>query len=491
MDRASLDSASPRDRISATAKLSTTQKLVIIVILAACEGAIFLPSIFLGFRIVLGVCFLAGAMFRLWCVAKVLLLRKTIENKGFEGIDLAGEDWPQYTIVLALYREAHMVPTLLRAIHELRYPQGRMEILVATESDDHDTLRACLAFKSAIPLNVVFGGGDAPKTKPRALNAALHAAKGDVIVVYDAEDLPHPNQLQEAAIRFVMRGEDLGVAQAPLRILIDRTSSSLQRHFAIDYAALFEVTLPALASSGWPFPLGGSSNHFRREALLRAGGWDPWNVTEDADIGFELARLGYQSELLRSPTFETAPRTLWPWIKQRSRWIKGHLQTLKVHTRRLSDLNPAIGISLLTTLSMNLASAASTGPIMLVAIRFALPAALNHQSSQILPFDMIVFFGGWGSAVLCMGVGSWRAGARISVWHFLLAPAFWAAQSLAFARAVHQLLFRPYHWDKTDHVAPSLPGLDANLGFGLSGGGDHSPSTHGLQPQPSLDEPVG
>ena len=205
-------------------------------------------------------------------------------------------------------------------------------------------------------------------------------------------------------------------------------------------------------------------------------------MTEDADIGFQLAKLGYRSELLNSPTFETAPSRLWPWIKQRSRWIKGHMQTLKVHTRKLTDLNVAMTISLFATLSSNLASAACTGPIMCALSGYALSAALNHQMRPIAPFDVLVLMAGWGCAALSMGVGIYRSGAKFSVWHFLIAPAFWALQSIAFARAVHQLLSRPYHWDKTDHVALESPtprvGLDEYQRFGLSGGGDRTPPHH-------------
>lgn len=482
MSRKSLSPAPLRARLSATTTLSVTQKMAVILMMACFIAVFGAPSISVGLRLVLGVGFLAAAAFRLCCVATVLTWQEHREEFDVAGVGLSDEEWPTYTVVLALYREANMVPTLLKAVHALDYPQDRIEILIAAEADDLETIKACLAFKGNIPLRVVYGAGDAPKTKPRALNAALKAACGEIIVVYDAEDQPHKLQLKEAASRFLTRGGGLGVVQAPLRILVDPAGTSLEHHFSIDYAALFEVTLPALARAGWPFPLGGSSNHFRRSALVAVGGWDPWNVTEDADIGFELARLGYRSELLRSPTFETAPRTLWPWIKQRSRWIKGHMQTLKVHTRRLCDLNFIVGLSLMTTLFVNLASAASTGPIMLVLIVCGLREALQHHCPHILPFDMHVFLLGWGAAIVSMGVGSWRAGIRAPIWHYLLAPIFWAAQSVAFVRAVHQLLSRPYHWDKTDHVpldaSLSVAGLDGNPPFGLSGGGDHTPPPH-------------
>ena len=481
-------------RLSATTTLSITQNLTILLLLIICEGAFFLHAIFYCMHFALGIAFLTATAFRLWCVFTVLFKRNCAEHVSSFTEPMSSEPWPFYTVVLALYKEAHMVPALMSAINALDYPRDRIEILVATEEEDHETAAACRAFAGSIPVVLVNGSGDAPKTKPRALNAALREARGDIIVVYDAEDQPHPLQLKEAAVRFMSKGETLGVVQAPLRIRVGKSSTTLEHHFSMDYAALFEVTLPALASVGWPFPLGGYSNHFRREALVRVGGWDPWNVTEDAYIGFQLAKLGYRSELLNHPTFESAPRALWPWVKQRSRWIKGHIQTLKVHTRRLADLTPAMGMSLMATLSFNLASAASTGPILGALTAYVLNALAHHRQPRFDPFDVFVLLTGWSCAILSMGVGVYRTGAKISVWHFLTAPLFWAAQCVAFGRAAHQLLSRPYHWDKTDHVpndaALSGVGLDVNPEFGLSGAGDIPPPPDSTRPEPPLDKAV-
>ena len=182
-------------------------------------------------------------------------------------------------------------------------------------------------------------------------------------------------------------------------------------------------------------------------------------------------------------------------MKQRSRWIKGHIQTLKVHTRRLDDLTPAMGISLLATLSFNLASAASTGTILGALTAYILNALIRHQQPRFEPFDVVVLLAGWSCAVLSMAVGIHRSGAKISFWHFLPAPLFWAAQSIAFGRALHQLLYRPYHWDKTDHVPNDTTlsgvGLDVNPEFGLSGGGDITPPPDRDWTEPPIDEAVG
>ncbi len=197
---------------------------------------------------------------------------------------------PAYTVIAPLYREAGMVRSLVRALCRLDYPTDRLQVLLALEADDEATLRA--AAEAGLPdhMRVVIVPPGSPRTKPRACNVALEHAVGEIVTLYDAEDEPSPGQLREAAARFAAGPDSLACLQAPLRIVGAR--SFLARQFALEYAAQFEVVLPAMARLGIPFPLGGTSNHFRASALRAVGGWDPYNVTEDADMGFRLARAG-------------------------------------------------------------------------------------------------------------------------------------------------------------------------------------------------------
>ena len=182
----------------------------------------------------------------------------------------------------------------------------------------------------------------APHTKPKALNYALQFARGDFVVVYDAEDRPQPDQLRRAWEVFRHAPPDLGCLQAQLNIYNPR-QSWLTRQFTIEYSALFDAILPALEQLRLPVPLGGTSNHFPRATLIGVGAWDPYNVTEDADLGIRLARQGYHTGVLASTTWEEAPPVFGTWIKQRTRWLKGWMQTYLVHTRDLGRLNRDLG----------------------------------------------------------------------------------------------------------------------------------------------------
>ena len=217
-----------------------------------------------------------------------------------------------------------MVPGLLRALDRLDYPRSKREVLLLVEADDAAT-RAALAGRLPPGFRVVEVPPGRPRTKPRALNVGLLLTRATLITVYDAEDRPDTDQLRRAAARFALAPASLACLQA--RLAIDRGGGLLARLFAIEYAVLFEFLNLGLARMRLPMALGGTSNHFRADALRTVGCWDAWNVTEDADLGLRLARFGYACEMLDSVTWEEAPARLPGWFKQRRRWTKGWLQT--------------------------------------------------------------------------------------------------------------------------------------------------------------------
>ena len=246
--------------------------------------------------------------------------------------ELADDELPSYTVVVALYRETSVVEELVKAIDALDYPKGKLDIKLVVEQRDVETLGRIVDLRLPARYEVVVAPLGKPQTKPRALNIALSTARGELVVVYDAEDTPAPDQLRLAASRFAA-DKDLDCLQARLAIR-NHSESWLSKLFAIEYAVLFDVVNPGLCALNLPIPLGGSSNHFRLRSLVGVGAWDEWNVTEDADLGVRLARFGYRVKALDSDTWEEAPYEFGNWFRQRVRWQKGWMQTLIVHSRR-------------------------------------------------------------------------------------------------------------------------------------------------------------
>ncbi|HXO72110.1 MAG TPA: glycosyltransferase family 2 protein, partial [Bradyrhizobium sp.] len=240
---------------------------------------------------------------------------------------------PVYTIIAALYREAKSVASLMQAIDEFDYPREKLQVILALEPNDLAT-RAAVARLGPMPhVQVLIAPATQPQTKPKALNCALPFARGSFTAVFDAEDRPDPGQLRAALDAFRGNSADVACVQASLCIDNNGRDSWLSRTFAAEYAGQFDVFLPGLAAMRMPLPLGGSSNHFRTAVLREVGGWDAWNVTEDADLGFRLARFGYRSVTFDSTTSEEAPIRFKAWLGQRSRWMKGWMLTWRVHMR--------------------------------------------------------------------------------------------------------------------------------------------------------------
>ena len=278
----------------------------------------------------------------------ILLRLSALVASGFKRVHPPAADQggdarlPVYTVLIALHDEAAMVPAIVSRISALGWPKSLLDIKYVCETDDEATISALLAQNLGPESEIVRTPDFGPRTKPKALQYALQGARGSLVAVYDAEDKPAPGQLREAWAAFRNGDARLGCVQAPLAIANLRTSW-ISGLFALEYSGLFRVLIPFLARARLPIPLGGTSNHFRRSALEAAGGWDPHNVTEDADLGLRLYAHGYLTGTLKCATVETAPATLKVWTRQRTRWLKGWAQTWLVAMRRPLHTVQALG----------------------------------------------------------------------------------------------------------------------------------------------------
>ncbi len=372
---------------------------------------------------------------------------------------------PVYTVIAALYREAKSVGPLMQAINDLDYPREKLQVILAIEPNDLAT-RAAIARLGPMPhVQVLIAPVTGPKTKPKALNCALPFARGAFTAVFDAEDRPDPGQLRAALDAFRSHGADVACAQASLCIH-NFEDSWLPRMFAAEYAGQFDVFLPGLAAMRMPLPLGGSSNHFRTAVLREVGGWDAWNVTEDADLGFRLARFGYRSVTFDSTTHEEAPIRFKAWLGQRSRWMKGWMQTWSVHMRNPRKLWRQAGLRGFLTLNIIVGGNVLTAlayPVL--AGEFAAYLLINITGStsglfftgSLAPLHIATIAAGFASTVLIGLIGLARRGRLRSGWVLALTPVYWACLSTAAWRALWQLWADPYRWEKTEHGLSRSP----------------------------------
>ncbi len=299
----------------------------------------------------------------------------------------------------------------------------------------------------------------APRTKPKALNFAMPLARGDYVVIYDAEDRPEPDQLRKALQAFQAGPPNLACVQAKLN-LYNACQSWLTKQFTLEYTALFDGLLPALAHFGLPIPLGGTSNHFRISALKWLSGWDAYNVTEDADLGIRLARAGYCCGVISSTTHEEAPPYLHLWVAQRTRWMKGYIQTYFVHMRHpqqtLRELGGRgfLGFQLMvggTVLS------ALVHPWFYVLAAFDLAAgAFFAAPATVLSWPLwglalFVLIGGYGGALGLAALAARRRRYRALLPQIALMPVYWLLVSYGTYRGLWHFITKRFAWEKTPH----------------------------------------
>ena len=363
------------------------------------------------------------------------------------------------------------------------YPPQKLDVKFVLEADDLETRHALARLDLGPPFETIIAPPIGPRTKPKALNAALPFARGAYTVVYDAEDAPDPDQLRRALDAFRGAGSRLACVQASLTV--DNTADNwLARMFTANYAGRFDVFLPGLAALRLPFPLGGSSNHFRTAVLRKVGGWDPYNVTEDADLGIRLYRLGYRSAAVSSATYEEAPARYRAWLAQRSRWYKGWMQTWRVHMRRpgrlLRELGPAGAIAFQIFFAANVLSAL-IHPFFMAGLGYALFAVRTPWARAIMdnaaPIFVTSLTSGYASTIVLDLIGLRRRGLLAHSWVLLLTPLHWFLLSFAAWRALFQLLYDPQRWEKTEHGLAATSRLSRSRRPGAGGRGE-------LRPQP-------
>lgn len=365
---------------------------------------------------------------------------------------------PRYSVLVPIYDEASIVPDLVTALKALDYPSDRLEIFLILEDVDTDTRAAVAATTLPPHMTPVIVPDGSPRTKPRALNYALRRVTGDLVVIYDAEDVPEPEQLRRAAALLAM-DPALGCVQARLNVLNDN-ETWLTRQFAIEYTVLFDCLLPTLDRLGLPVPLGGTSNHFSRDVLEEVGGWDPFNVTEDADLGIRLARNGWTVKVLPSTTWEEAPATFKTWLKQRTRWLKGWMQTYLVHMRapgatardlgwlRFFGLQVLMGGLILSALVHPWFYVVAISELVYGPLRTLHHGTLSDLVMVVGIINLVLGYA-TGVALGCVAVAG-RARHSLAKWALLM-PVYWLLISLAAYRALLQLASTPYSWEKTQH----------------------------------------
>lgn len=407
--------------------------------------------------------------------------RDEASNSELRSANTAPMRMPTVSIMVPLFHEREIAGRLIRRLSKLNYPRELLDICLVVEEDDAITQNA--VSKTALPrwMRQIVVPRGAVKTKPRALNFALDFCRGSVIGVYDAEDAPDPDQIHKIVRRFHDRGPEVACLQGILDFYNSRTNW-LSRCFTIEYATWFRLVLPGLERMGLVVPLGGTTLFFRREALEELGGWDAHNVTEDADLGIRLARHGYRTELIPTVTQEEANCRFWPWIKQRSRWLKGYAMTWAVHMRNPAALWRELGARRFFGVQLLFLGTLSQFILAPVLWSFwAIPFGLWHPLRAVIPMEGFMALGLLFLATellsIWLGVLAVSGPKHRGLWLWVPTMHFYfPLGAMAAYKGLWEVIKRPYYWDKTAH------GVDDNIDHSQTEEPELSPAVEPAEP---------
>ncbi|MGO0122491.1 glycosyltransferase [Desulfothermobacter acidiphilus] len=413
----------------------------------------------------LNVFFLASIVFKfvLSLVGAKFEMEGAVTEDEVRALDEKG--LPVYTVLVPVFKEPEVVRTLVEGLKRLDYPQDRLDVIFLFEEEDKETLRAAKEARPPANWRFIVVPKSFPQTKPKACNFGLALARGEYLTIYDAEDIPEPDQLKKAVVAFRKYPDKYICFQAALNFY-NRDENFLTKMFTLEYSYWFDYLLPGLDRLNLPIPLGGTSNHFRTEKLRELGGWDPFNMTEDADLGIRAYRRGYRVGVLNSTTYEEANSRVRNWIRQRSRWQKGYLQTFLVHNRHPFTFIRKVGFRGWLTLQVFIGGSVATSAVSpffwlmfiywLVTRSVAIEPLFPGPLLYISLFNLLV---GNFLAIYLNMLAVFKRGYYHLTPYALANPAYWVLHAVAAWKAIGQLFTRPFYWEKTVHGLTREEGL--------------------------------
>jgi cellulose synthase/poly-beta-1,6-N-acetylglucosamine synthase-like glycosyltransferase len=409
------------------------------------------------------VVFVCTAFYVAFSIYKLALIRFSIARDAEIRVDadelraMDDSSLPLYSVLVPMYREPESVAQVVDALAAMDYPPEKRDVQLLLEEDDAETRAAAEGIGMPQGFRVTVIPKSFPRTKPKACNIGLAQAKGEYLVIYDAEDRPEPDQIKKAVAGFRRVGSDVVCLQSRLNFYNPR-QNLLTRWFTAEYSAWFDLSLPGLSAMRAVIPLGGTSNHFVTAALRELCGWDAYNVTEDCDLGVRIIRKGYRTRMIETTTWEEACSSLPYWVRQRTRWLKGYIQTWFVHMRNPATLWRELGPVNFLHFQVLIGGIVFSFMINPFFWALALMWFLLRIEALTALFPGMVF--ALGAVCLFVGnfaftyagmVGCYRRGYYDLVKYALAAPVYWMMMSWSGWRAFFQFFSNPFVWEKTRH----------------------------------------
>ncbi|MFK7973839.1 MAG: glycosyltransferase family 2 protein [Rickettsiaceae bacterium] len=384
-------------------------------------------------------------------VLKLVLFQQGLSRKvsSYAAIEL--EDLPIYSVLIPLYKEELKVNSILAAMANLNYPKHKLDVKLILEADDLVTIRSLVYLTIPDYIQIIKVPYSLPRTKPKALNYAMSFVYGQYLTIYDAEDEPDPDQLIKAIAAFRQLPQEYACVQAKLNFY-NAKENLLTRLFSIEYSIWFNYVLEGLSRLNLPITLGGTSNHFKVALLNKVGRWDAYNVTEDAELGVRLHFAGYKVFMIDSTTLEEAPNKLTTWLNQRTRWIKGYLQTVCVFmkTKQHRDVN-TVAMSIVYILLGLSTYSFLLLPWLLLVIWYCNVDYYIQYLWLTNSFCAISYMYAMAYIIISDDNSPTRIRSILDLLAFLIWPMYFILHTLASYKAIWELVISPFKWNKTPH----------------------------------------
>lgn len=443
-----------------------TTSLLFFILLTTFVGMYVLSQVF-HVPILTGMAFGISVLYLFLITFKFVAMSRSlpVEQDTLSPEDLASvtdEELPVMSVLIPLYKEKEVIPQIFKYLSDFDYPQEKLDIIFILESTDTETAQAFLDMHPPSHFKALLSPDVQPKTKPKAMNVAFSAAKGDILVIFDAEVLPERDQLKRAYLTFKLHPE-AGYLHSRMDVY-NADENWITRLYTGEFCYFYHYYLPGLVASNFPLPISGHSTYFRREVIEKVGAWDAYNVAEDCDIGIRIYRKGFGSgRMLDTHTWEQSTTTIPTWVRQRTRWIQGFIQTSIVQLRYPLLLKR----ELKTWRNFVVFLILVPGNVILNILNIFqwMMFALWHTTHA--PFLQVAYSGfTLYLATICFVVGNffftfYSMYALYKRKHYSTVPwamlmfAYWIMLGIATIRATIHLFLHPYKWDKTAHFISS------------------------------------
>jgi cellulose synthase/poly-beta-1,6-N-acetylglucosamine synthase-like glycosyltransferase len=272
--------------------------------------------------------FFVIAVMLIYCIRSfIFTLNRAYGEQSLDYHDILDFELPSVTIMIPMHNEEKVVRDSMEAMLRLDYPEDKLEIIPINDHSQDNTGNVLREYAERFPeLIKPFERQEGARGKPAALNDTMQMARGEVMIVFDADYIPPRNIVRDLAVCFI--DPEVGAVMGRV-IPLNIKRSTLARFLDLERTGGYQVDQQARFNMGLISQYGGTVGGFRKQIICDLGSFDPTNLTEDTELTFKLYINGWKVMYAnRMECYEEAPETWTVRAKQVNRWSRGHTRCM-------------------------------------------------------------------------------------------------------------------------------------------------------------------